>query len=183
MWKSSPVPVATGVLLALGLAAVVITNSGAGAQTLQQAKQQLLQQLVTRAQASTNRAQPTSPVATSPAAQQQAPFLIPMADRGGFNPEPLPIAIASEWNAGGNQDNPVVVISGSALNNPQEGLIWVTNLGSPSSWDGEFVAPGNAGSITITGIQGTILSWSASGGQSGTFNMAAPSWSQATTTP
>ena len=71
----------------------------------------------------------------------------------------------------------VLVVSGSVPNNPIEGEIevWVTNI-PPTSWQGQFVAPGQTGPISIQSIQGKIATWTSTSAEQGTFNIVTHVW-------
>jgi len=72
----------------------------------------------------------------------------------------------------------VIVVSGTVPNRPTEGEIgvWVTNMNPVPTWQGQFVAPGSTGAISINSFQGTIAAWTSVSREHGTFNIASHVW-------
>ncbi|MCL5063900.1 MAG: hypothetical protein M1600_02275 [Firmicutes bacterium] len=73
----------------------------------------------------------------------------------------------------------IIVVSGSVPNAPTKGEIgvWVTNMSPAPAWQGQFVAPGRTGPISIETFQGQVARWTSPSGEQGTFNIASHLWS------
>jgi len=73
----------------------------------------------------------------------------------------------------------IIVVSGSVPNTPTQGEfgVWVTNMSPAPAWQGQFVAPGSTGPISINSFQGQIATWTSASGEQGTFNIASHVWS------
>jgi len=77
----------------------------------------------------------------------------------------------------------IIVVSGSVPNAATKGEIgvWVTNMSPAPAWQGQFVAPGSTGPISIETFQGQVATWTSTSGEQGTFNIASHLWSISST--
>lgn len=177
--------VTAGVALSLSIIGVIGVSRGfSDATTIQsfsQQKQQRLQQYINQAKENTNIAidHPIGRLSTTPTKPGRidgpAPF--------GFVQPAITQTTAWFWGrypGSSIQDvsSGVIVVSGTVPNRPTEGEIgvWVTNMNPVPTWQGQFVASGSTGAISINSFQGTIATWTSVSGEHGTFNIASHVW-------
>ncbi len=92
-----------------------------------------------------------------------------------------PYTIATVWRVGDQPDlwrhvwDPAYAFSGSPKNNPPQGFIG-TFAGNGASGRGVWKTPGLWGSVSITNVRGDIVSFTASSGLKGTFNLDTHAW-------
>lgn len=92
---------------------------------------------------------------------------------------PTPMTQSSAWIAGWYPQtfNKVLVLGGSDQSKPSQGILDVQVLNQPgASWNGEFLAPGATGAITITSIKGPVVQWTSASDAAGSFNLTTQKW-------
>ncbi len=160
----------------LGGAGVVISHHSADANTTAaytSQKQQRINQGLAQAQKNTAKAHDHGGVANFPSPSPHA-IADPALPIG-----PTPMTQSSAWIAGWYPQtfNEVLVLGGSDQSKPNQGILDVQVLNQPgASWNGEFLAPGITGAITITSIKGPVVQWTSTSGATGSFNLTTQKW-------